>query len=86
MGHPAQEIGFAALESMGRFHACKHIEYSRYDPSPSSLMAGSEPCAVVPVEIFVEKNVILPMLIFLKLLSSAIDGPPPVGITYENGR
>src|SRR5438445_12029607 len=49
-------------------------------------MARPKPSAVVPMEIFVEQNIIFPVLIFLKLLGSAIDGPPTIGIAEENTR
>ena len=56
-----------------RIHTCKQIKGARDDSCPSGLMAGSEPGAIVPVEVFVEENVIPPVGIFLELLGASVD-------------
>ena len=74
------------MTSLNYGQARKQIEGTGDDSGPSRLVAGAESRAIVPVEIFVEQNVIFPMRIFLKLLSSTIDGPPTVGVTQEDTR
>jgi hypothetical protein len=47
-------------------------------------MASAETCAVVAVKILIEKDVVFPVWIFLKLLTTPIDRAFPACITKEN--
>src|SRR5258707_5050242 len=49
-------------------------------------MAGTQSCAVVRVEVFVEQNVILPVRVFLELLGSTVDGALAILIAEKNAR
>src|SRR5690348_10982708 len=51
---------------------------------PSGLMAGAQSCAVVPVEMLVEEQVIPPVRIGLELLRAAEDRPPPAFVAFED--
>src|SRR5580765_1299576 len=84
--HPSHKICLSDVEGVGRCDARKHIERARYDSGPAGLVAGSQPGAIVPVEVFVEQNVVLPVRIVLELLSSAVYRPSAVGIAEENAR
>ena len=44
----------------------KEFDQLRDDPGPARLVAGSEACAIVTVEIFVEQDVVFPLRIGLK--------------------
>jgi hypothetical protein len=49
-------------------------------------VAGLKAPAIVPVEILVERNGILPVQVFLKFLGSAIDGTLTVRVAEKNIR
>jgi hypothetical protein len=49
-------------------------------------MAGTNACAVVPVEVFVKQNEIAPVLVSLKLLGAAIERTPAVRSALKNSK
>src|SRR5580700_4266903 len=55
------------------------VNQIRDERRPSCLVTCTQSRAVVAVKIFVEQMQIAPVRIFLKLLRSAVDGPPSVG-------
>ena len=67
--HPCREFVLGDLQCIFRVQACKQIERAGDEPRPSGLVAGAEACAIVAVEILVEKDVVLPVRIFLELLT-----------------
>ena len=62
----------------------KQVHRSGNDASPSGLMAGSKPCAIVPVEVLVKQDVIAPVWVFLKLTRSSVHWPLALLIPQEN--
>src|SRR5882724_11253867 len=56
----------------------------RYQASPTSLMTGPNPRAIVSVKVFVEHNQISPIWIGLKFLYSPKHRTPPVRVLQEN--
>src|SRR5215472_8656698 len=77
------------LRDKKHFRPCQtgeQIEVPRDQPCPPGLVAGSQSCSVVSVEILVEENVVFPMRIFLKLLGRAVDGTPRLLISEKNAR
>ena len=56
----------------------------RHQSRPSSLMAGPDTGTVVPMEIFIEQDVIAPMRIVLQSIRSAEHRTFPLGILEED--
>src|SRR5215469_16889032 len=52
------------------------FDQRRHQPGPSGLMTGADASAVVAMEIFVEQQVIPPVVIVLELRSAAEHRPP----------
>ncbi len=55
----------------------------RDETGPARLVARTEPCAVVAVEVFVEEDVVAPVRIGLELLRAPIYGSPACHIARE---
>src|SRR5215467_574461 len=51
---------------------------------PARLMAGADPCPVIPVEVLVEEEMVAPAGVGLKLLGSAKNGTPAVLIPQKD--
>jgi hypothetical protein len=85
-GHPRGEFASVDLEEIGRPKTAKQIEGTCDQPCPTDLVAGSKTRTAIPMEVLVKKNVISPMRIFLKLLSSAVDWPFAAGVAEKDTR
>src|SRR4051812_7922550 len=54
------------------------------DASPAGLMAGTEAGAVVAVEVLVEREVITPVRVLLKLAGTSVDRPPTLVVPQKD--
>lgn len=66
---------FVAGVSLGQLHALAALfdELSN-ESRPPSLVARSDPGAVIPVKVFVKVDVVAPVWIVLELLEPTVDG------------
>src|SRR5262245_43933662 len=56
------------------------------DSCPSGLMTRSQSCPVISMEVFIEKNIVIPMGVVQELPASPIYGPCAVVILEEDVR
>ncbi len=75
---------FADFKGLSGIERTKEFDKFRNQSGPACLVAGTEPSAIIPVEIFVEQDVVAPEGVGLELLSSTIDRPPAVLIAQED--
>src|ERR1700739_52727 len=54
------------------------------DASPAGLMAGAEARPVVAVKVLVEREVITPVRVLLKLASAPVDRPPAMVVPQKD--
>src|SRR5262245_60082673 len=62
----------------------KQMHGSGDDPSPSRLVTGPKPGAVVAVEVLIEQDEIAPVWVLLKLSRTAIDRPSAILIFQKD--
>src|SRR5215467_277044 len=84
MRHLGRQFFPGNMQPISGACACKQIKTASNETRPPGLVAGSESCSVVAMEIFVEQDVILPMRIFLKLFGSSINRALAVLVSQEN--
>ncbi len=49
------------------------LDQFRYQPSPTCLMARTQPCSIIPVQVFIEQDMVAPVRIALEFLLSPKD-------------
>jgi hypothetical protein len=81
--NPGEHAPAFGLQQGFRVKTPKQVQEGSDQSSPARLVAGPEPGAVVPVEIFVKENQIAPVRIVLELGRPAIDWPLPIGIAQK---
>src|SRR5215831_3052005 len=84
-GQLPHELVFRQLPCLLGTQACEKIERSRYDSSPTGLMACTQSSPVVAMEVFIEEDVILPVRVLLEFPRSAVDWASAVFVAQENG-
>src|SRR5262245_55688521 len=67
---------FAEFEKLLGCAGREHMHSPGDDAGPAGLMTGAEAGAVVAVKVFVEREVIAPVWVLLKLASAPVDRPP----------
>jgi hypothetical protein len=60
------------------------LQQGRHQPGPAGLMTGSQTRAIVTVEVFIEKNEVAPVWIFLEHFAAAVDWASAVSIDLKN--
>src|SRR5262245_14294973 len=80
-----QSAFFILQGTLGIQHA-RQLKQASHEASPASLMTGAKTRTVVAVEIFVEKNMVPPVRIFLKLLGASVDRSPAAAVAEEDAR
>ena len=75
--HPSRKVGLGDVEPIRPAPTGKQIKHSGNDPGPSCLVTRPQTGAIVPMEIFIEQNVIFPVRFVLKLLGSPYTGRLP---------
>jgi len=68
---------------LGIKEAIEFDEFS-HESGPPGLVTGAEPGTIVPVEVFIEEDVVAPGRIALEFFGAAIDGPPALRVAQEN--
>src|SRR5690242_3428589 len=61
------------LKKLLRIEQSEKLNQLRHHSCPSGLMARAEPGAVIPMKVFVEQDIVAPVRVGLKLLSSTIN-------------
>src|SRR5579863_6270883 len=79
--HPSGKVSFRNLEPIGRASPSEQIDNPSDYPCPSGLVTCAKAGAIVPMEIFVEQDVVPPVGIFLKLPGSSVDRTIPARIS-----
>ena len=74
----------ADLKHLLGIEKSKELDHLRHQPGPSRLVACTESCAVVGVEVLVEEDVVAPVGVGLELLRAPVDGPPAMFIAQED--
>jgi hypothetical protein len=74
----------ARMKKSMRIDFAKEFDQCCNATGPTRLMASAEAGSVVPMEIFVEQQVISPFWIILKFLSATEDRAPAVIVTQKN--
>src|SRR5262245_11403816 len=54
------------------------------DAGPAGLMTGTEASTVVAVKVFVERQVIAPVRVLLKLAGASVDRPPTLVVAQKD--
>src|SRR5215471_13158140 len=75
---------FWSTQHVFGLEASEEIKYTGNESGPAGLVARSETCAVVSVEVLIEEDVVLPVRIVLELPGSSVDGAFSVGVTQEH--
>ena len=73
----------ATLKPLLGIEKSKELDQLGDEPGPSRLVACAQPCAVIPMEVLVEENVIPPVGVGLELLRAAINMPPAMFVAGE---
>jgi hypothetical protein len=81
---PAKGLSPATFQERAGIDSPIDFDQFRHDAGPPGLMAGADTSAVVAMKILVELQVIPPIRIRLKLLSSAKNWPPTRLVTKKN--
>ena len=84
VGHLRHYSMLGTVKQLLTVDSSKKIQHPSHNSRPARLMASPKPCAIVPMKVFVEKDVILPVGIFLELLGSAINRPIASFIAQED--
>lgn len=71
---PRPKLTAGVLQPVRRARTSEHVDEAGNYSGPVGLVAGSEPCPVITVEVLVQENVVLPVGICVKLLGAAVDG------------
>src|SRR5579872_1159548 len=53
---------------------------------PARLVAGTDTCAVITVEVLVEQQEVAPVRVILKCFNAAMNRPQPIFVAQENAR
>ena len=56
-----------------------------YQARPAGLMAGTNTCPIIAVEVFIEKDQVAPMGVALEFLHASVDRSTSRLVTQENG-
>ena len=72
------------LQHLPGIHHAVKLDELCHKPGPAGLMAGTEPRAVVTMEVFVEKEVVAPVEIGLKFLRAAVNRPAAVPVDQKD--
>ncbi len=67
--HGYPDPAFCFQHCLRRQHS-EHLDQPGNQTGPAGLMARPEPGAVVPVEVFIEKNIITPVRVRLEFIGS----------------
>src|SRR5215467_1043090 len=70
----------ASLEYLLRVEYIQQLDQLCHHPSPAGLVAGTQPGAIVAVEILVEEDIIAPVWIGLEFFGTTVDGSAPLFI------
>jgi len=70
--------GPAHLQEVRPIEAAEELDERGDETSPPGLVTGANPRPVVPMEVFVEKEMVAPVRVALKLFHTPVDGPPAV--------
>src|SRR5215472_3050313 len=81
---PGKRAGPAGLEELIGIDACEELDQFCNDAGPAGLVAGSQPRPVIPVEVLVEQNVVLPVRIGLEFLGSSVHWTAPRLVSQKN--
>src|SRR6516164_3332475 len=76
--HPPASQKFSRVDFAENFDECGN------NPGPPRLMARTDAGAVVPMEIFIEQQIVSPVRIALKFFGTAENRPPAVCVAQEN--
>src|SRR5262252_8705570 len=88
----ADRCGSGMHSRLARFEQLLHIEQPEeldqfcHHPGPSGLMARAQARSVIPVEVFVEQDVVTPVRIDLELFGAAVHGTPYTRVAQEDPR
>src|SRR5262249_46690539 len=75
-----------AREAPAGVEHSEELDPLRPHASPARLVTGPQAGPVVPVEVFVEQDVVAPVGIGLELLGSAVHGSPALLVAKEDAR
>src|SRR5437867_7544147 len=67
---------FPGLEELNSVKPAEEFDQLRDEPGPTRLVARTQARAVIPVKVFVEQQIILPVRIGLKFLRPTVHRPP----------
>jgi hypothetical protein len=71
--HPSRHFSLGDLKPIGGSTTGEQIERACNQSRPPRLVTRSEARAVVPMEVFIEQNVVSPVGVLLKLFGASID-------------
>src|SRR5262249_54753913 len=75
---------FAEFEHLLGAGGCKQMHAASDDTGPASLMAGTEAGTIVAVKVLVERQVIAPVWVLLKLAGTPVDRSPAMVVPQKD--